>query len=593
MTHGRSPTSTARTMLNVGQPMRSLAAAWLALAAISAAGVLAVSPARAGQGAAPAAGFPIRFTDVSGAAGIQFRHHSGAFGKKYLPETMGAGCAFVDVDGDGWQDVFFAQSMGWPGRPGAKVYPALYRNNRNGTFTDITRAAGLAVEMYGLGVAAADFDNDGDADLFVSAVGASRLFRNDGRGRFEDVTAKAGVGDPGFSTSALWFDYDRDGRLDLFVARYVEWSIAKDQYCSLNGRTKSYCTPESYKGQSPVLYRNKGDGTFENVTKKAGLDDPASKMLGVALIDYDGDGLLDVFGANDTQPNRLFRNKGNGTFGDVAVMAGVAFNDAGVARAAMGVDAADYDGSGRPSLVVGNFANEMMALYSNEGNGLFIDEAPGSAIGRGSLSRLTFACFFVDVDLDGLLDIFGANGHVADDIATVQPTIGYAQPALLFRNLGRKKFEDVSARAGAALTTPVVGRGAAYGDYDNDGDLDLLVTANNGPARLLRNDGGSNRKLRVALAGTTSNRDAIGARVRIDLGGGQSLWRMVKTGSSYLSQSELPVTFGLGARSKVDAIEVVWPSGKSERFAGLAADRTVTIQEGKGVVRNSLIGAKP
>ena len=430
--------------------MRSLAAAWLAMAAVSAAGVLAVRPARAEQGA-PAAGFPIRFTDVTGAAGIQFRHHSGAFGKKYLPETMGAGCAFVDVDGDGWQDVFFAQSMGWPGRPGAKVYPALYRNNRNGTFTDITRAAGLAVEMYGLGVAAADFDNDGDADLFVSAVGPSRLFRNDGRGRFEDVTTKAGVGDPGFSTSALWFDYDRDGRLDLFVARYVEWSIAKDQFCSLNGRTKSYCTPESYKGQSPVLYRNKGDGTFENVTKKAGLDDPASKMLGVALIDYDGDGFLDVFGANDTQPNRLFRNKGNGTFGDVAVMAGVAFNDAGVARAAMGVDAADYDGSGRPSLVVGNFANEMMALYSNEGNGLFIDEAPASAIGRASLSRLTFACFFVDVDLDGLLDIFGSNGHVADDIATVQPTIGYAQPALLFRNLGKKKFEDVSApRRGGA-----------------------------------------------------------------------------------------------------------------------------------------------
>jgi enediyne biosynthesis protein E4 len=572
--------------------MRSVSA-WLAIVAAAWAGGMALGPARAEQRAAPSVGLSVRFADVTGQAGIRFRHTSGAFGKKYLPETMGAGCAFLDVDGDGWQDVFFVQSRNWPGRAGSKVFPALYRNNRNGTFTDITRAAGLAVEMYGLGVAAADFDNDGDADIFVSALGQSHLFRNDGRGRFEDIGAKAGVGDPGFSTSALWFDYDRDGRLDLFVARYVEWSIKTDLFCSLNGRAKSYCTPESYKGQSPVLYRNKGDGTFENVTRKAGLYDPANKMLGVALIDYDGDGLLDLFGANDTQPNRLYRNKGDGTFADVGVMAGVAFNEAGVARAAMGVDAADYDGSGRPSLVIGNFSNEMMALYSNEGNGLFIDEAPASTIGRASLLRLTFACFFFDVDLDGLLDIFAANGHVADDIASVQPTITHAQPPHLFRNLGKKKFEDVSARAGTALTEPVVGRGAAYGDYDNDGDLDLLVTANNGPARLLRNDGGTNRKLRVALAGTASNRDAIGARVRLDVGGGQTVWRMVKTGSSYLSQSELPLTFGLGARQKIDGIEVVWPNGRTERLPGVAADRAITIQEGKGVVRTMPFGSRP
>ncbi len=571
----------------------ALGVAWLSMLAASAAGAVAFGPGAIGQGAAPAAGFSIRFTDVTAAAGITFRHHSGASGKKYMPETMGAGCAFVDVDGDGWQDVVFVQSMDWPGPARTKVYPALYRNNRNGTFTDITRASGLEVEMYGLGVAAADFDNDGDADIFISALGPSRLFRNDGRGRFEDVTAQAGVGEPGFSASALWFDYNRDGRLDLFVARYVEWSIEKDKFCSLNGRTKSYCTPESYKGQSPVLYRNKGDGTFENVTKKAGLDDPASKMLGVALIDYDGDGLLDVFGANDTQPNRLYRNKGDGTFGDVGVMAGVAFNDAGVPRAAMGVDAADYDGSGRPSLVIGNFSNEMMALYSNEGNGLFVDEAPASTIGRASLLRLTFACFFFDADLDGLLDIFAANGHVADDIASVQPSLAHAQPALLFRNLGKKKFEDVTARAGGALTTPVVGRGAAYGDYDNDGDLDLLLTSNNGPARLLRNDGGSSRKLRVKLVGTASNRDAVGARVRVDLGGGQTQWRMVKTGSSYLSQSELPVTFGLGSRSKIEGIEVAWPGGKTERLPGVAADRAITIQEGKGVIANMPFGSKP
>jgi len=314
----------------------------------------------------------------------------------------------------------------------------------------------------------------------------------------------------------------------------------------------------------------------------------------VAMVDYDADGWMDLFVANDTQPNRLYRNKGDGTFSDAGTSAGVAFSEAGVARAGMGVDAADYDGSGRPGIIVGNFSNEMMALYSNEGNGLFVDEAPASAIGRASLLRLTFATVFVDVDLDGLLDIFGANGHVADDIATVQPTMTYAQPALLFHNLGKKKFEDVSARAGTALSTPVVGRGAAYGDFDNDGDLDLLVTANNGPARLLRNDGGASHKLRVALAGTASNRDGIGGRVRLNLGAGvQTPWRMVKTGSSYLSQSELPLTFGLGERSKIDGIEVAWPNGKTERLPGVAADAAITIQEGKGVTRTVAFGSKP
>jgi hypothetical protein len=526
-----------------------------------------------------------QFTDVTAAAGIRFRHNSGAFGKKYLPETLGSGVAFLDVDNDGWQDVLLVNSRSWPGRPRRPSYPALYRNNRNGTFTDITRTAGLAVELYGLGTSAADFDNDGDVDIYLTALGPNRLFRNDGRGRFEDVTARAGVGDPGFSTSALWVDYDRDGTLDLFVANYVQWSIETDLFCTLDGKTKSYCTPESYKGQSPTLYRNKGDGTFEDVTRKAGLHDPTSKALGVALIDYDNDGRLDLFAANDTQPNRLYRNKGDGTFTDVGVMAGVAFNEAGVARAGMGVDAADYDGSGRQSLIIGNFSNEMMALYSNEGNGLFIDEAPTSTIGRVSLLRLTFACFFFDFDLDGRLDIFAANGHVADDIGAVQPTVTYAQPPHLFRNLGGGKFDDAAPRVGKAFAAPVVGRGAAYADYDNDGDLDLVMTTNNGPARLLRNDGGANRMLRVALEGTSSNRTGIGTRVRVAYEGGTTPWCMVKTGSSYLSQSELPLTFGLGARSKVSGIEVVWPNGRAERLPGVAAGQAITIVEGKGITR--------
>ena len=540
--------------------------------------LLVVTPA-----AQPAAS--ITFTDVTAAAGIHFKHESGAFGKKYLPETMGSGCAFVDVDGDGWQDIVLVQSTSWPGRPKTASTLALYRNNQDGTFTDITRASGLAVEMYGLGVTAADFDNDGDEDLFITGLGSSRLFRNDGHGHFTDITASAGVGGSGFATSALWFDYDRDGRLDLFVAHYVQWSIETDQFCTLDGHAKSYCTPESYKGQSPTLYRNRGDGTFEDVTRKAGLFDPANKMLGVALIDYDNDGWLDLVGTNDTQPNRLYRNKGDGTFADVGVMAGVAFNEAGVARAGMGVDAADYDGSGRQSLVIGNFSNEMMALYANDGKGLFIDEAPVSGIGRASLLRLTFACFFVDVDLDGRLDIFAANGHVADDIARVQPTITYAEPPHLFRNLGGRKFEDLSTRLGAAFAKPAVARGAAYGDYDNDGDPDLLIAANNGPARLLRNDGGTNHRLRITLAGTASNRDAIGASVRVLREQGGPLVRMVKTGSSYLSQSELPLTFGLGTATRVTGIDVTWPNGKTEHVAATAGDQALTIQEGRGIIR--------
>jgi hypothetical protein len=540
-------------------------------------------------GQAPA----VRFTDVTAPSGVAFKHNNGAFGKKYLPETMGSGAAFFDADGDGWQDIFFVQSASWPGRPKARSLPALYRNNRNGTFTNVTAASGLGVETYGLGASAADYDNDGDVDLYVTALGQNHLFRNLGGMRFEDVAATAGVADSGFSTSALWFDYDRDGRLDLFVGHYVEWSIEKDLFCTLDGRAKSYCTPESYKGQSPALYHNNGNGTFENVTKKAGLFDPSAKTLGVALIDYDNDGLLDLFAANDTQPNRLYRNKGDGTFADVGVMAGVAFNEAGVARAGMGVDAADYDGSGRASLIIGNFSNEMMALYSNEGKGLFIDEAPTSTIGRASLLRLTFACFFFDFDLDGLPDIFAANGHVADDIATVQPTITYAQAPHLFRNLGSRKFEDASNRVGAAFTKPTVARGAAYADIDRDGDLDLLVTANNGPARLLRNDGGTNQKLRIALIGSTSNRDGIGARVTVVRSGGQSSWALVKTGSSYLSQSELPLTFGLGSATSVSSIEITWPNGKAERLPGVAADQVVTILEGKGIIRSVPFGTKP
>jgi hypothetical protein len=537
---------------------------------------------------------PIEFVDATASAGIRFKHTSGAFGKKYLPETMGAGGAFLDYDNDGWQDIVLVNSMNWPERKGPKSSPALYHNNQDGTFTDVTRQAGLAVEMYGLGVAVADYDNDGRVDIYITCLGPNFLFRNLGNGKFADVTAKAGVADPGFSTSAAWFDYDKDGKLDLFIANYVEWSPENDLFCTLDGKAKSYCTPESYKGQSPTLYHNKGDGAFEDVTRQAGLHDPACKSLGVALMDHDNDGWTDVFVANDTQPNKLYRNNGNSTFADVGLTAGVAFSEAGVARAGMGVDAADYDRSDRQGLIIGNFSNETMALYHNEGTGLFIDEAPTSAIGQATLLTLTFGAFFFDYDLDGWLDIFAANGHVADDINAVQPKVTYAQPPHLLRNLGKKKFEEVTTKLGQAFSRPMVARGAAYGDFDNDGDLDLLITTNNGPARLLRNDGGNqNHFLRIKTIGTKSNRDGIGAKVTVRLPGGVKLWNVVKTGSSYCSQSELPVTFGLGSAEKVSQIEIVWPSGQRDVITEVAANQVITLQEGKGIVSAQPMSTMP
>jgi enediyne biosynthesis protein E4 len=538
--------------------------------------------------AAGAATDPI-FTDITQAAGIRFRHDNGAFGRRYLPETMGSGVAIFDADGDAWQDIFLVNSTTWPGRPARRARHALYRNNHDGTFADVTASSGLGVEMYGMGVAAADYDNDGLTDLYITGLGGNRLFRGSGKGRFVDVTAAAGVGASGFSTSAAWVDYDRDGKLDLFVARYVQWSIEKDLHCTLDGKTKSYCTPESYTGESPILFRNGGNGTFADVTRAAGLLDPTSKSLGVALIDYDNDGWIDLFVANDTQPNRLYRNRGNGTFSDVAATAGVAFNEAGVARAGMGVDAADYDRSGRASLVIGNFSNEMMALYTNEGNGLFIDEAPASTIGKTSLLSLTFGCFFFDYDLDGWLDIFAANGHVADDIEAVQTHVSYAQRPHLFRNRGGRRFEAVTERVGAALQVATVARGAGYGDIDLDGDPDLIITANNGPARLLRNDGGAHRALRVTLRGARANRDGIGARVTLTLSDGSRRWQMVKSGSSYLSQSELPLTFGLGASDSVRRLEIAWPGGAIESVDGANANEMLTIEEGRGIVARSAL----
>jgi hypothetical protein len=448
----------------------------------------------------------------------------------------------------------------------------LYRNNRNGTFTDVTERAGLAVPIYGMGVAIADYDNDGFADILITAVGQNRLFHNTGKGTFVEVTQKAGLGGRmGFSTSALWFDYDRDGFLDLFVCNYVRWSQEHDVFCSVDGKRKSYCTPEAYHGSTCWLFRNRGDGTFEDVTAKSGIFDTTSKALGVAMLDYDRDGWPDLFVANDTQPNKLYRNLRNGMFEDVAVRTGVAFSEDGKARAGMGVDAADFDNSGAAGIAITNFDDEMMALYRPGRGGLYTDAAMATGIGRDSRNRLGFGCAFLDLDLDGWLDLAAVNGHIDDTVRSIAGNHGYAQAPHLFLNDGHGMFRDVASKIGGGFAAPKVGRGLAYGDFDRDGDLDLLVTTNQGQAYLYRNDVTSgNRSLRFHLRGVKSNRDGIGAVVRATTPDGAQT-RMVKTGSSYLSQSELAVTFGLGRREKADRVVIEWPSGRTQEFRGVKA----------------------
>ncbi len=544
------------------------------------------------QPATPASSLGFRLTDVTAAAGIQFQHNSGAYGGKLLPETLGSGCAFLDYDADGWPDILLLNGMDWPGHTFAPLRASklhrstlrLYHNNRNGTFTDVTKSAGLDLEMYGMGVAVGDYDNDGFPDIFVSCVGQSRLFHNTGKGAFIDVTAKSGLhGHQGLSTSALWFDYDRDGLLDLFVCNYVRWSPEHDVFCSLDGNHKSYCTPEAYRGDTCWLFHNRGNGTFEDVTATSGVFDSSSKSLGVAMLDYDQDGWPDLFVANDTQPNKLYRNLGNGKFKDVAVEAGLAFSNEGKARAGMGVDVGDFGNSGKPGIAITNFDNEMIGLYRANASGGFDDISIPSGIGAASRNTLGFGCLFLDVDLDGALDLAVANGHIDETVRNIRGNVGYAQSPQLFLNLGNGKFRDVASEAGGGFEEPKVGRGLAYGDFDRDGDQDILLTTNNGPALLYRNEQlAGNRSIRFAMQGTKSNRDAIGATVRI-FAGDHTQIQMVRTGSSYLSQSELPLTFGLGKRGSVDRAVISWPSGGAEEYKNLQAGKAYKCLEGKGI----------
>lgn len=511
--------------------------------------------------------------DITATSGIDFVHNNGAFGLKWLPETMGSGVIVFDYNGDAKLDLLFVNGTKFPGKAGSTSTQQLFENLGGMKFRDVTRQAGLAIEGYCMGGAAGDLDNDGDQDLYISCVGTDMLLVNDG-GKFTDVSTSAGLSRAyEYGASVALLDADNDGWLDIFATRYVTWTPETDLECKLDGKNKSYCTPMPYDGASPRFYHNDGDGTFSDWTRQAGLFTPDAKALGVAVTDIDNDSWLDLAVANDTQPNLLFHNKGDGTFEDVGLIAGMAFDENGVARGGMGIDAADYDGSGRQGLVIGNFDGEMVALYQNAGDLLFIDDAAQAKIGRPTLSMLSFATFFFDYDLDGDLDLLVANGHLEPEIETIKASVTYAQPTQLFRNDGGR-FTEVTTSAGGDLATPRVARGAAYGDFDADGDLDVVLTVNGGAAQLFENRGSHGNWIAVPTAGSPGNRDGLGAVVEVRAGGKVQSW-LVRAGASYLSQSQTTPIFGLGSLTEVEAVTVT-VGGESSSLPVSSLNRVIS-----------------
>jgi enediyne biosynthesis protein E4 len=530
----------------------------------------------------------VSFLDVAPAAGIQFQHDNAATAEKYLIETMGGGCGWIDYDQNGLFDLYLVNSAATKiYKPQKPLRGALYRNNGDGTFTDVTERAGVGAEgLFGMGVAIGDYDNDGFPDLLVLGYGRCILYHNNGDGTFTDVSKKAGVENPGrWASSAAWFDYDNDGRLDLVIANYVDWTPETNHYCGDKGAgMRSYCHPDVYHGQAPTLYRNNGDGTFTDVSKASGVGAKPGNGLGVVTFDYDNDGWQDIFIANDNMPNFLFHNNRDGTFTETAYLAGVAVSGDGHSEAGMGVDAADTTGSGRMDLIVTHLDQQLGRLYRNLGEMGFEDATFSSKLSYATFKYSGFGTCFLDYDNDGWRDLFIANGHVLDNVAKYRPDITYAEPKLMMRNTGGGILENVSDRLGPDLMRPRVSRGAAAGDFDNDGDVDLLISNNGETAQLLRNDGGNaNHWLEILLIGTKSNRDGVGARLKVTAGD-LVLYDQRKGGGSYQSAPDPRLHFGLGQKTKVDSVEIQWPSGTVTRLRDLPADKIIAVEEGKGVV---------
>lgn len=534
----------------------------------------------------------VTFTDVTDTWGIDFVHNNGAVGEKLLPETMGGGCAFFDFDNDGDQDLLFVNSMDWSwNSPGERSQTcALYRNDGQ-QFVDVTADSGLDVPLYGMGAAVGDFDNDNMVDIFLTAVGSNKLFRNLGGGRFEDVTASAGVagGEHAWSTSAGWFDCDNDGDLDLFVDNYVQWSREFDQSQDfrLVGGGRAYGRPQNFEGAFPYLYRNEGQGRFTDVSEQSGIQIrnvstgvPISKSLGLTFCDFDSNGTMDIVVANDTVQNILLQNDGKGSFEDIGTVTGIAFDSAGNARGAMGIDVTPFRDQKSLAVAIGNFSNEMTALYvTRMGEMYFSDEAVSTGLGPNTRLSLTFGLFYIDYDLDGRNDLFCANGHLEEDINRVQPSQHYEQPPQLFWNAGPKQSTEflqvTQDLVGPDLLKPMVGRGAAYADIDNDGDVDILITAAGRMPRLLRNDNSlGHHWLRIQLKGDgkSCNTDAIGSWVEVTTAEGTQKKQVMPT-KSYLSQVELPLTFGLGANKQVENVIVHWSDGHTDELGALEIDK--------------------